>query len=513
VVAYPRRQPAAVDHGLRVAKRPCQALSSTYDPGLADDAVSLPRLLFDIHFWTFLTVLCRFLLQVLKESWFGGGNRNHAEMLAAKAVRIRQLLTDLGPTFVKVGQFLSMRRDLLPNEVVTELSKLQDAVPAFALAIVRQSIAADLGGQPEQLFSHFETEPIAAASIGQVHRARLLDGASVVVKVQRPDLARRFYRDLGYMRAIAKIAGMTGAGERAPAWMDLVDEFGRVLFAEIDYIQEGRNADRLRQSLRHRPRIKVPRVIWQYTGRKVLTLEYLPATKIDNLPELKRRRIDLRDLGNLLVECYLEQVLLCGFFHADPHAGNLAVDEQGRLIIYDFGVMGEISSQQKEAFAGCLRALVAGDANKAAVHLEELGIVRQAAGNEPLVRTLTDLLACYHGKEILDLDFARLEQDVDSLIAGRALQLPPSLACVVRAGSSVDGLARTLKPGFNFAQAARRVVGRLAGGSHYRFWMAQGAALAGAEAPARRPASAEIRGYQHPPINIVNDKRAGSRPG
>src|SRR4030095_2945802 len=252
------------------------------------------------------------------------------------------------------------------------------------------------------------------------------------------------------MRMIARIGRVTGAAGRVQAWMDLVDEFGRVLFSEIDYIQEGRNADLLRQILRHRPRIKIPRVIWQYTGRKVLTLEYLPATKIDNLDELKQRRVDLRDLGNLLVECYLEQVLLSGFFHADPHAGNLAVDDQGRLVIYDFGVMGEISSRDQSAFAGCVQALVASDASKAAVHLEELGIVRQAAGNQPLVRTLSDLLACYRGKEILELDFARLEQDVDSLIADRALQLPPALACVVRAGSSIDGLARTLRPGFNY---------------------------------------------------------------
>ncbi len=446
------------------------AFSKHYDPQLADQAVRVQRLLVDPQFWGLIGTVLRFLFDLVVERLFLSPKPSRQEAMSAKAARIRHLLIDLGPTFIKVGQFLSMRRDLLPPAVVDELGKLQDAVPAFPVSFVRQSIVGDLGGMPEQLFSVFEPVPIASASIGQVHRARLLDGSWVVVKVQRPDLGQRFYRDLGYMRIMAKIGGLLGTGERAQAWLDLTDEFGRVLFAEIDYIQEGRNADRLRKCLRYRPRVKIPRVIWQYTGRKVLTLEYLPATKIDNLAELKIRRVDRSDLANLLVDCYLEQVLLSGFFHGDPHAGNLAVDADGRLVIYDFGVMGEITGKQKAAFAGCVKALVAADADQAAFHLEELGIVRRGAYSQPLVRALSELLAFWRGKEILDLDLGALEKDVDSLIANRAFQLPPALACVLRAGSSVDGLARTLRPGFNFAQVARRVAGRFADRSQLGIW-------------------------------------------
>lgn len=432
----------------------------SYDAGLADLAVRPGRLIADPGFWHLFVAILRFLIALGWESVSVSQEKGQAEKLRARARRLRDLLVELGPTFVKVGQFLSMRKDLLPPEVVNELAQLQDNVPPFSLNFVRKTIVADLGRPPEELFSIFDSVPIASASLGQVHRACLGDGSWVVVKVQRPDLPQRLYRDLGYMRIFARAWRFLVRQQRDRAWLDLTDEFGRTLFTELDYIQEGRNADRLRKLMRYRTRIRVPRVCWRYTGRRVLTLEYLPATKIDDTEELKRRGLDLRDLGNLLVECYLEQVLLSGFFHADPHAGNLAVDESGHLVIYDFGVMGEISTAQQAAFAGLAQAALQMDRAKIVGNLQELGLISPGAPSELLVRSLSCLLDFCRGAEIAAADLRRLEKDIERLIAERAFNLPPGLSCVLRVGSGIDALARTLKPNFSFAQAGRRILRR-----------------------------------------------------
>lgn len=402
-----------------------------------------------------------FLLKALVQSVALRRDLNRQKARRVRAAHVRQLLVDLGPTFIKVGQFLSVRRDLLPAEVADELSLLQDRVPPLPISLVRATIEADLGGKPEDIFQYFETAPLASASIGQVHRAGLQDGRAAVVKVERPALAAIFYQDLGYMRFSARWAGRLGLAG-AEFWLDLSDQFGQTLFAEIDYIQEGRSADRLRAMLRSYPQVKIPRVYWPYTGRRVLTLEYLPGTKIDQVEELRERGFNLRALGNLLVDCYLEQVVTTGFFHADPHAGNLAVDDRGNLIIYDFGMMGALSCRQRSLLASAVEAVCRRDATRLANHLFALGVVRSAQFVDPLARILQPIIDYYFGKNILDLNFQALELEVDTLAKNNALTLPPTLAYLVRTGASLEGIARTLRPNFSFAMAAKPWLTRLA---------------------------------------------------
>ena len=378
-----------------------------------------------------------------------------SERSRRRARRMTRTLLEMGPTFIKLGQFLSVRRDILSTEMAEELALLQDKVPPFEIDEVKAIIERDLGGPPDKLFAHFEENTIASASIGQVHRATLHDGTRVVIKVQRPDLAIRFNQDLGYMRMVVKLGMALRPSGEWDSWLKLSDEFGRTLFRELDYLQEGKNADRLRQILKDHDEIRVPRVFWKHTGKRVLTLEYIPGTKVDNLEALRNSGMDLIDIGNKLVSCYLDQVLLHGFFHADPHAGNMAIDEYGNVVLYDFGMIGEISEEQREAITGCIAAVIKRDTDELVKHLKVLEIVRDEAGIEPIKRAIAPFIDYYAGTRIMDLDFSHLEDDIDQVAAERALRMPPNLAYLLRAGSSVEGIARTLHPDFSFVDAAK----------------------------------------------------------
>lgn len=460
-------------------ERPINLPKDQYDPAIADATVVFPGCLRDERFWHVARSVVAFFLSSFWTTYFEGSKLTKEEKLRRSGQAIKQLLIDLGPTYIKLGQFLSVRRDLLPVIVADELASLQDRVPSFSLELLRQIVTQELGAPPEELFAYFDPVPMASASIGQVHRVQLKDGRQAVLKVQRSGLTHDFYRDLGLMRLAAKaglaynswksewMQRLNVPGERRPArfdfrnWLEMSDEFGKNLFAEVDYLLEGRNADRLRRLLRDKPEVRIPRVIWKYSARKVLTLEYIEGIKIDRTRELVERGIDLEQVGNLLITCYLEQFVIKGFFHADPHAGNLAVDRNGCLIIYDFGMMGEITEGQRRALLSCVLATVNRKADLLVRSLSELGVVRAGTNHDAIARAITPFMDYYSGKSLFDLDFRQLEHDIDTVVTERSLRLPANLAYILRAGSSLEGIARTLKQDFSFIQAVRPVVRKL----------------------------------------------------
>jgi len=437
-----------------------RASALAYNPDFADRAVKAQNILTDKRFLRVAKTLMRFSLECCADKMRTPKGETEVETRKRSAARLRQALVDLGPTFIKLGQFLSVRRDCLSAEMADELALLQDKVPPFPFDLVRKTIVSELGAAPEKIFQSFDEKPIASASIGQVHRAVLPDGRPVVVKVQRPDLARRFYQDLGCMRLLAKWGLLIKPEGQWQSWIELYDEFGRNLFQEINYLQEGRNADRVRIMLKDQPEMQIPRVYWKYTGRRVLTLEYLPGIKIDNVKELLAQGYDPGKIGNQLVASYLEMVLMHGFFHADPHAGNLCIGPDGRIIIYDFGMTGEITDAQREDITGCIAAVITRDTEDLVNHLVNLGIVKSDAQLAPIVRTVQPFIDYYAGKQVKDLDFTDLEHDIDQIAFDRALLLPPTLAYLLRAGTSLEGIARTLKPNFSFVEAAKPALKR-----------------------------------------------------
>lgn len=430
---------------------------SPYDPAEADRSVKVGNLIRDARFWSMLKTMLSFTYASVSDKLRPPKTAEESESRQKlRAVRLKETCINLGETYIKLGQFLSVRRDALPVDIADELSLLQDQVPPFDFETVKATIRRDLGAAPDELFAHFEEIPIASASIGQVHKARLKDGTEVAVKVQRPQLRQRFYQDLGYMRFLIRLGSLLFQKYADwDGWYELSDEFGRNLFCEVNYIQEGRNADRLRRVLRDYPDIRVPKVFWKYTGRRVLTLEYLPGTKIDRVKELLERNVNLPRLGKQLVNCYLEQVLMHGFFHADPHAGNLAVDEDGKLVIYDFGMVGEISDEQRQSITGCISAVIQKDTEDLIANLRKLGILKEGANSMPIERAVKPFIDYYAGREVKDLDFTDLENDIDQIALDRSLCLPPSLAYLLRAGSTIEGIARTLQPNFSFVEAAK----------------------------------------------------------
>jgi len=428
---------------------------SVYDPKKADRSIRPQELVKDKRFWQVSRTLTLFVAGSISEKYGKDTVLTTSEKRKKKSQRVRQALIELGPTFIKLGQFLSVRRDILSDEMADELALLQDKVPPFDVAVARKIIEMDLGAPPEKLFVRFDEVPIASASIGQVHRAWLQDGTPVVVKVQRPDLATRFYQDLGYMRLATRLGGRVKKSSVWDDWLKLSDEFGRTLFEEINYLQEGKNADRLRQILKGHKEIRVPRVFWKYAGKRVLTLEYIPGIKVDDIKALEDSGLDLIAIGNRLVSCYLDQVLLHGFFHADPHAGNLAIDDWGNVVLYDFGMIGEITDVQREAITGCIAAVIRRDVEELITHLKILGIVKENAKTEPVRRAIEPLIDYYAGKGLRELDFSHLESDIDQIADDRAISLPPTLAYLIRTGTSLEGVARTLHPNFSFVEAAK----------------------------------------------------------
>jgi predicted unusual protein kinase regulating ubiquinone biosynthesis (AarF/ABC1/UbiB family) len=427
-----------------------------YDPMVAEQSVRPDKLVLDPRFWRIANTLRALTVSHWPDTDDQAGDGGaQSERRRKRARQLTQTLVELGPTFIKLGQFLSVRRDFLPQELAEELGLLQDRVPAFPIEHVRETIRNELGSLPEDLFQSFEFEPIASASIGQVHRAILNDGRLVAIKIQRPDLARILYQDLGCMRWFAKFSNALSLKGDWESWLELSDEFGKTLFEEIDYIKEGRNADRLRHALRDRSEIVIPRVIWKYTGRRVIALEYLAGTKIDRVADLELAGFDRELIGRRLIECFMDQVLTHGFFHADPHAGNLAINSDGRIVLYDFGMMGEISGVQRDCLLGCIAAVVNKDTTELTKHLVSLGVIRKSANLAPIERALSPFIEYYSGRSVRDLDFTHLEKDIDEIAISRALRLPPTLAYLIRTGATLEGIARTLKPDFSFVDAAK----------------------------------------------------------
>nr|KJB18305.1 hypothetical protein B456_003G046300 [Gossypium raimondii] len=333
-----------------------------------------------LEIWGFvLTFVFKAWLNNQKFS-YQGGMTEEKKVLRRKALAkwLKESILRLGPTFIKIGQQFSTRVDILAQEYVDQLSELQDQVPPFpsetAVSIVEEELGAPVG----VIFDRFDYEPIAAASLGQVHRAKL-KGQEVVVKVQRPGLKSLFDIDLKNLRVIAeylqKIDPKSDGAKRD--WVAIYDECASVLYQEIDYTKEAANAELFASNFKDMDYVKVPSIYWEYTTPQVLTMEYVPGIKINKIQALDQLGVDRKRLGRYAVESYLEQILSHGFFHADPHPGNIAVDDfnGGRLIFYDFGMMGSISSNIREGLLEAFYGIYEKDPDKVLQAMIQMGVL------------------------------------------------------------------------------------------------------------------------------------------
>ncbi|KAH1211234.1 Protein ACTIVITY OF BC1 COMPLEX KINASE 7, chloroplastic [Glycine max] len=341
-----------------------------------------------IDVWSFVASLrIRIMLDNAKWTYFGGFTEAKQKSRRRKTASwLRKCVLQLGPTFIKLGQLSSTRSDLFPREFVDELAKLQDMVPAFSPKKARKFIESELGAPINILFEEFEDRPIAAASLGQVHRAILHNGEKVVIKVQRPGLKKLFDIDLKNLKLIAEYFQRSETfGGPLRDWIGIYEECKTILYQEIDYINEGKNADRFRRDFRNIKWVRIPLVYWDYTALKVLTMEYVPGIKIDQVDTLTSRGYDRLRISSRATEAYLIQILKTGFFHADPHPGNLAIDVDEAIIYYDFGMMGQIKSFTRERLLELFYAIYEKDSKKVMQRLIDLGAL-QPTGDLSSVR-------------------------------------------------------------------------------------------------------------------------------
>jgi hypothetical protein len=416
---------------------------------------SINRRRFDI--WRFvLLLMLRLWLNGKKWSYPGGYSQEKLlERQKTQAAWIKDNCLELGPTFIKVGQLFSTRADLFPGPYVGELTKLQDQVPAFGFEQVCSIIEKDLGRPIHKLFLSFDKVPIAAASLGQVHKAQLLSGEVVVVKVQRPGLKQLFTIDLEILKKIAQYFQNHPRWGKGRDWAGIYQECCRILWLETDYLNEGRNADIFRRNFRDHDWVKVPRVYWRYTSRRVLTLEYVPGIKISQYQDLETAGLDRKVLARLGAKSYLEQILHHGFFHADPHPGNLAVNEQGALIFYDFGMMGEIKTNVRQGLMDVLFGIAERSSDRVVGALINLGALTPTGDMAPVRRSIQFILENLMDKPFEEQSVSSISEDLYEIAYDQPFRFPATFTFVMRAFSTLEGVGKGLDPDFNFMEVAQ----------------------------------------------------------
>jgi predicted unusual protein kinase regulating ubiquinone biosynthesis (AarF/ABC1/UbiB family) len=397
-----------------------------------------------------------FILSLKWDQW-----RNQEEQNKFKrATQLRLLLTRLGPTFIKVGQALSTRPDLIRKDYLEELIKLQDQLPAFDSGLAYKIIETELERPISEIFSSLSSYPVAAASLGQVYRGRLMSGEEVAVKVQRPNLRPTLTLDLYLMR--------WAASWLAP-WLPLnlghdlamiVDEFGTKLFEEIDYINEARNAEKFANNFHNDPQVKIPAIYWRYTNVHVLTLEWINGFKLTETNKIRAAGLDPELVIQVGVTSGLQQLLEHGFFHADPHPGNLFAMPDGRMAYIDFGMMDQLNETTKETLVDALVHVVNKEFDELAQDFVKLGFLSPDTDIRPVVPALETVLDNAIGKNVGDFNIKTITDEFSELMYEYPFRIPAQFALIIRSVVTQEGIALSLNPNFKLVEVAYPYVAR-----------------------------------------------------
>jgi predicted unusual protein kinase regulating ubiquinone biosynthesis (AarF/ABC1/UbiB family) len=412
-----------------------------------------------LAFWRSFKIIWFFAGFILGLKWDEWQNSVEQNKLK-RAAQLREILTRLGPTFIKVGQALSTRPDLIRKDFLDELIKLQDQLPPFEQAIAYQTIETELGRSVAEIYKEISPDPVAAASLGQVYRGRLYSGEEVAIKVQRPNLRPTLTLDLYLMR--------WAAGWLAP-WLPLnlghdltliVDEFGTKLFEEIDYLNEGRNAEKFATNFRNDPRVKVPTIYWRYTSNSVLTLEWIDGFKLTDTQKVQAAGLNTNTLTEIGVTAGLKQLLEYGFFHADPHPGNLFAMPDGRMAYIDFGMMDQLEETTKETLVDAIVHLINKDYSDLAEDFVKLGFLTPDTDIRPIVPALEAVLGDAIGKNVRDFNFKSITDSFSELMYEYPFRVPAKFALIIRSLVTQEGIALSLNPDFRIVEVSYPYVAR-----------------------------------------------------
>lgn len=370
----------------------------------------------------------------------------------APPVRVRCALEELGPTFIKLGQILATRVDLLPPEWITELGKLQDAAPAVPLAEIRTQLKEDLGEDPETVFPELEERPTGAASLAQVHRARLADGTAVILKVRRPGIRPIVEADLRLLSRLAEIVEAEVPDFRRYRPREVIHQFTLSLRRELDFSAECRNAERIAANFAAHHEVVVPHIHWQWSGERLSVQDYVLGIPGRDLAEADAAGLDRKLLARRGANAVLKMMLEDGFFHADPHPGNILYLPDNRIAFIDFGMVGRLSEKRRYQIALILQHLVTRDSASVADVLLEWG--DGAVDVEHLADEIDSFLDQYHGVPLKRINLSAMLSDMVSIVRNHGLALPPDLALVLKALIAVEGMGRQLDPDFDMAAEA-----------------------------------------------------------
>ena len=385
----------------------------------------------------------------------GDGRPADEELPSERGRRLREMLDELGPTFVKFGQLLSMRPDVLPPDIIAELRGLQDDVSPFPYEQVEEMMIADLGQPVERLFRDFDPVPMAAASIGQVHRATLPNGREVAVKVQRPGAPRQIEADLNLMYQAARIAKER---VRALDFIDahaLVDEFARSIRQELDYRGEARNAETIRKNFAGHPHVRIPRVYWTYTRSRVLTLEYMEGTQLADIDVLGWTPEQRYRLAEVLTEAWMTMIFRHGFFHGDPHPANVLVFEPDRIGLVDFGLAGRLTDEDVSKATGLFIDVANENIEALPKRLAELGVRYPKDREEEFTAELRELFYRYYGATLAEIDPQQVIREVFAMIYRMNLRLPTRFVLLDKAIGTLGSVTTELSPDFNVFEVAK----------------------------------------------------------
>jgi len=456
--AVPQRQAAETESSANFIKPPSQTLKQkkqdpfedfAYDPDAIANYYSRRPFQVLFRFFGILFPFVAFYVGL----WFDKRAGKDVKNSRRRAIELRETLTDLGPAYIKIGQALSTRPDLVPPVYLDELTRLQDQLPPFPNDIAYHFIEVELGAPAEEVFAELSPDPVAAASLGQVYKGRLKTGEDVAVKVQRPGLARRITLDLFILRQLAKFATNNISRIRSDL-VAIMDEFGARIFEEMDYTHEGENAQRFAELYGHIEGIYVPYIYPNLTARRVLTMEWINGTKLTRIEELDRLGIDATHIIDVGVQCSLRQLLEHGFFHADPHPGNLLAMRDGRLAYLDFGMMSEVKPYQRYGLIEAVVHMVNRDFEGLANDYVHLEFLTPDTDLTPIIPALSEVFSNALGASVAELNFKSITDEFSALMYEYPFRVPAYYALIIRSLVTLEGIAINVDPEFKVLSKA-----------------------------------------------------------
>lgn len=375
-----------------------------------------------------------------------------------RAQRVRMAIEELGPTFIKLGQILSTRYDILPEDIVNELKYLQDRVNEFELSTAKQIFASETKQNIEEVFCNFEEKPLAAASIGQVYRAKLKSGERVVVKIQRPNLKDIIDRDIDILYNVAKLIDEHFNKQGPVHAVDIVKEFAYFIYKEIDYTYEGQNCQSFFEIFKDDKRVLVPKVYWDYTTKRILVMEEIKGVKVSNIPEINRRNWDKEKIADIGANVFLEQIFLHGFFHGDPHPGNILIVNQNKISFIDFGIVGYIDKYILNFIIALLKAGQDKDVDRIVESLFKINALTKETDEIDLRKDLYYILNYYFNVPINRLNFGEAFNEILMTAYKHKLKVPPQLILLMKSIITLEGTAKELNPQFSLSEISKEII-------------------------------------------------------